>query len=471
MDPPADVDKSGVPSDNSCWMATASNMLAGAGYGTGTTLQDRAEDIYNDMIVWQTTALNPTGLANGGWTDAALQWWLSSANNTWPANPYKNVTVYGNKFPKYPWANVNGAQFIGNELRRCQFVGLSISWPLAGATIGSGGHAITAWGDNGGSGTLTTNPINVRVTDSDNENGGDVQSYIYDTYTSPNPSGANEGNGWYIDYDPNHPYIKHIVTLCPTDVASGNSLIQKVVGSIKVHQDKEIDATDLHYTVSTDVEILSYKTTIDWNTSNSPVITESNPRRKLTVDWDLTDKPVPYCNWITINTEFILPAWNAIKYNDVHFTYPKDIKATLIPKLGWKLETPVIKKIEAIPNITGGYVVGSFNVIDPKLNTENKIVCEYRFIHEYNFNQNPEEHLFILEGVPEYIITNLHFGHTYGYLSTNELWKFEDWMTSFSNEKIELGEKPIEIRIDWQGKLPYPEGENIKGRIREIKER
>ena len=54
------------------------------------------------------------------------------------------------KNPRYPWANPNGARFIGNELRRCQFVGLSISWPIAGAQIGSGGHAITGWGDHPG---------------------------------------------------------------------------------------------------------------------------------------------------------------------------------------------------------------------------------------------------------------------------------------------------------------------------------
>ena len=132
MDPPSDVDKPGVANppitnDNSCWMATAANMLAAAGYGNGTSLQARANDIFNDLIAWQTSPTNPTGVADGGWTDTALTWWLNSANNTWPNNTYKTVTVYGNKSPKYPWANPNGAMFIGNELRRCQMVGLSIS--------------------------------------------------------------------------------------------------------------------------------------------------------------------------------------------------------------------------------------------------------------------------------------------------------------------------------------------------------
>ncbi|MDP3045119.1 MAG: hypothetical protein Q8N93_06915, partial [Bacillota bacterium] len=244
MDPSPDVDKAAPPPppappvvDNSCYLATASNMLAGAGYGNGTTVQPRADDIYRNLTAH-------FGIANRGWADTALSWWLSSAHNTWTANPYTVVTVYGNKSPKYPWADSNGARFIGNQLRECNFVGLSISWPVAGATIGSGGHAITAWGDNSGDGTLTSNPPNVRLTDSDRDAGGNVQNYTYDAYTSPNPGGPNEGNGWYFNYDANHPYIKHIVTLSPALSPSGNKLAQKVVGSYKIHQDQEVSATD-----------------------------------------------------------------------------------------------------------------------------------------------------------------------------------------------------------------------------------
>jgi len=339
MDPPADVDKDGVTNpDNTCWMATAANMLAGAGYGNGNSLQARANDIYSDLVTWQTNADNPTGKADGGWTDTALSWWLNSGNNTWPNNPYKVVTVYGNKsgpeelhYPKPPWNNANGAQFIANELRRCQMVGLSISWPTDAVCndpthipddhppnhpiVGSGGHAITCWGDNGEDEELTDNPGSVIVTDSDRDTGGDVQSYDYDSFTNPNPGNANEGNGWYINYDNNHAYIKHIVTLCPTDDPTDSTLTQKVVGSFTIHQGLSTSATDLHYEVGTDVDILTYKTTIDWATGNSPEITEADPRRELTVDWDLSDKPVPQCNDVTITTEFILPRYNGIWYD------------------------------------------------------------------------------------------------------------------------------------------------------------
>ena len=227
-------------------------MLAGAGYGNGATLQARTNDIYGDL----TTQF---GIASGGWTDVALSWWLGSANNVWPANPYDMVTVYGNKSPKNPWANSNGTRFYGNELRRCCFVGLSISWPTAGASIGSGGHAITAWGDSFGNSTLSANPTNVAVSDSDRDTGGDEQRYDYDVYTNPNPGGANEGNGWYMDYSNNHPYIKHIITLCPNDDPSDNVATQRATGSYKLTNTSNRAATDLHYTVSTDVEILSYR--------------------------------------------------------------------------------------------------------------------------------------------------------------------------------------------------------------------
>lgn len=459
MSPPGDVDKTSP--NNSCYLATASNMLAGAGYGTGSSIQDRANDIYQDMIA-------EFGVADTGWTDTALNWWLSSSHNTWTTNPYTVVTVYGSKSPKWPWADADGARFIANQLRECNFMGLSISWPTSGSSIGSGGHAITAWGDSSGDETLTVNPSSIRVTDSDTDNGGDVQSYTYDTYTNPNPGGPNEGNGWYINYDSNHPYIKHIIVLSQATTPSGGALSQKVVGSYKIHQDKESNATDLHYKVGTDVDILSYLTKIDWGLS-TPAITESTPqRRQITVDWDLTEYPVPYCTWITITTEFILPSWNAIEYNDVHFTYPDGSDGKAAPSIRWEMTTPKIEKATQIPNVTGGYVVGSFDIVNPNIDANRGVVGEYRFIHEYGFNQAPDMHNLLLKGERGYYATNFGFGHSYGYLSTDSLWKFEEWMTR-DDQKYAFEDKPIELRIDWTGELPYPAGEDIQGRIPEIK--
>lgn len=456
-----DADKTSA--NNTCYLATAANMLAGAGYGTGSTMQQRSDQIYGQLI-------SQFGTVNSGWTDAALSWWLSSANNTWTTNPYTVVTVYGNKTPRYPWADANGAQFIGDELRACRFVGLSISWPTAGTTIGSGGHAITGWGDEIGSRRdhIATNPSTVRVTDSDNDTGGNVQVYRYDAYTNPNPGGANEGNGWYFDYDPNHPYIKHIVTLASTATPAGTSTAQKVIGSYRVHQTSDVAATDLHYDVKTDTNVLSYYTSIDWGAPPAPTITEAQPTRNgITVDWDLSKKPVPKCNWVTIDTEFILPAWNAIRYENVRFTYPK-LEPIDLPLIGWKIETPPVEKAASIPDVTGGYVVGAFTIVDPRLPADRRVVGEYRLVHQYSFNQSPEHHAFTVTGPSGLVVTDVRFGHSYGIVRREDLWKFKDWLSDLKGQELALDEKtPARLAIDWPGRLPYPKGEDIGGRIRE----
>ncbi len=444
MNPPADSDKPlPVPAgDNSCWLHSAANMLAGAGYGTGTTLQARADDIFADMNAQY-------GTANGGFPDAALQWWLASTNNIWPNNPYDLVSVIANN-GMYPWANANAPRDLGNQLRSCNFVSIGIRWPTGNSSGGSGGHAITDWGDSmySAATTLTTNPGGLRVTDSDTDRGGDVQAYTYDTYTNPNPGGVNNGNGWYFNYGTTHPFISYAATLSP---GSGTNSV-RVTGSYQITQTSEQAATDLHYRVSTDVDIITYRTWIDW--PGTPTITESQPRRELTVDWDLSQKPVPQGTTVTINTEFVEPSWNYISYHDVHFTYPKTTGLKLAD-IAWRIETPKIERAEKIRNVTGGYVIGSFDLVDLKnLGTP---VARYRFVHQYLYNQAPELHTFQVTGTSGFAIRNLAFGHSYAYPTTDELWKFQNWMTR-DDKTYDLGEKGFGITIDWKGRLPYPEG-------------
>lgn len=470
MRPPSDVDKSahGHVGTATCWQATAANMLAGAGYGDGTTLQARADDIYTEMVAHFGTG--------SGWTDTAISWWLGSANNTWPANPYSVVTVYGNKSPKFPWSDPNGARVVGNELRRCQFLGLSISWPTAGSSVGAGGHAITCWGDSTRSDSpLTTNPERVRVTDSDRDTGGDVQVYTYDNFAAPNPGGPTEGSGWYFNFDPtpNHPYIKHIITLCPTDDPTDNVLTQKVVGSYRIHQsDEERKATDLHYKVGCwDSPILTYKTSISWLTGNSPTIIEGpKPLKSMTVDWDLTDNPVPYCTWVTITTEFILPNYNEVRYWNVYFTYPAGRAGEKkYPAIAWTMDTPKLKeeKPELIRDVTGGYVLGSFDIVRYDASGNMKKVAEYRLQHQYSYNQDPESHTFRIKRLgadSDLYIVNLNFGHSYGYVAPQAMWEQKKWMTKHQGKKFALKDD-ILVKINWQGRLPYPKGEDYKGRL------
>ncbi|MEN8251584.1 MAG: hypothetical protein ABFS32_21850, partial [Bacteroidota bacterium] len=289
------------------------------------------------------------------------------------------------------------------------------------------------------------------------------------------PGGANNGNGWYFDYSTNHPFIKHIITLCPTDDPSDETQTQKVIGSYKIHQSVEdVAANDLHYRVWTDADILSYRTTIDWTDKVSPAITEASPRRSITVDWDLKEHPVEYCTWVTITTEFVLPYYNAIHYSDVHFTYPPTYDPTIHdlhkkPDLYWWLKTPELLRANQIRNVTGGYVVGAFNIVDTTV-SGNQSLGEYRLVHQYSFNQDPEMHEFLLAGTEGYMIENLRFGHSYGYPSAEELWKFEEWMTTTDSTYF-MGEEPFVVGVDWEGRLPYPEGEVIPPEIiKELRE-
>lgn len=467
MFPPPDVDKAtwGHTGTLSCWLATAANMLAGAGYGVGKSVQQRADDIYNDLVVHY-------GTANGGWTDTALTWWLNSVHNQWAdTNPYNVVTVYGNKIPKYPWANPNGAMFIGNELRRGQFVGLSISRPTPWVEVGEGGHAITCWGDDGPQLQFNSeNPTLIYVTDSDSDDGGDVQTYTFDDYTNPNPGGSNEGDGWYFDYWPsNHWYIKHIVTLCPSVTfadwpSGGQAMTHKVVSSYRIYQSSDfLEATDLHYKVGTYFEdpILTYRTMIDWDAEKPPKIVEDQtPAHEITVDWDLEAYPVSPLEWVTINSEFVMAAQNSMAHRDVYFTYPQIGPA--IAALAWTHATPTIS-VKGVDNVCGGYLIGTFELTDES----GKRVGYYRFASEYDFNRDPEFHRFVLlggdNGKTRFWAQNFRFGHSYGMPDEQELWKFKDWMTTVA-QKVELvADKPYEVVLDWDKRLPYPPGEDYTG--------
>ncbi|HEY4786356.1 MAG TPA: hypothetical protein VIH57_09920, partial [Bacteroidales bacterium] len=85
-------------------------------------------------------------------------------------------------------------------------------------------------------------------------------------------------------------------------------------------------------------------------------------------------------------------------------------------------------------------------------------LVQYRFVHQYLYNQSPEIHTLLLGGTPGYQIKNLKFTHSYGYPAKEELWKYEKWMTQAKDTTRILGDKPLKISVDWKGRLPYPEG-------------
>ena len=144
-----DVDKPGVPpqpaaGDLSCWLAAASNLLGGGGWGTGATAQQRAEGIYATLLP---EAYNPPWPPSGagGWLENALNYWLC----TYGLNPdspeyrpaashrYTDVTVvdrwpYGLGEPDYTAMLA--------ELDRCQYAAVVFARPAHALTLVGGDY-------------------------------------------------------------------------------------------------------------------------------------------------------------------------------------------------------------------------------------------------------------------------------------------------------------------------------------------
>jgi len=468
---PPDVDKAehndvGNPT---CWVAAAANMLAAAGYGDGNNVQERADDIYYDMR-------HDAQIYNGGrgWADTGMRKWLQSDYNTWKrTNPYKYVHLYGEpdcKNQRDPWQNPDLPKFIGNELRRERPLRLSIYTP------GYIAHAITGWGDNADANFLTENPTRAKVSDSDySDSTQDLQTYNYDDYNNPNPAGYDYGDGWYINYnyENTHPYIDNIVTLSNmpnfVDLSQGApiAVTRTAKGSYLIQQNRiGFNATDLHYKVTADKRTYGYRTEIDWDTANTPTIAENNnPPTELTVDWDLSDNPVPDTNSVTITTELHVPCAPMqgvlVSYSNVHFTYPDS--GSLRPEFAWAMNTILEGPNDS--NATAGCVVGAFELFQDVGGSPGPIIAAYRFIYEYDHCENPEHHEFAFQCPPQtdYWVGFFRFGHSYAALDDQALWQFDNWLfdepTLFPMWQTI---PPISVDLSGHGLLPYPAAQDYE---------
>jgi hypothetical protein len=202
-----DVDKAAgaVPPDNSCWQATAANLLAGAGWGkAGNTPQQNANAIYGHMTTH--FGLAPTGSAH-----IAANWWLmmvgknpDAATNPDigyynPTHSYSDVTYQGGYIDSGVYDSLL------DELNRCQYVG--VAWQKPGAEVG---HSMTLVGGNK-AGNPNVNP------------GGDTSIWHDSNRDIGNgPDGVNDDqlqnwwvNGgvagpapgqWWLDYNNNGVY-------------------------------------------------------------------------------------------------------------------------------------------------------------------------------------------------------------------------------------------------------------------------
>ncbi len=134
--PIPDVNKSsGNPNDASCWLASASNLLAAAGYGTsGTVAQQRAQGIYNQLTT-------DYGILNGGAPDQAMSYWLAWYGKNPDSAEYMPGLTYTDISAEYRTLTQVDYNFLKGELYRCQYVGVQFDYPA---------HAVTlvGWDDN-----------------------------------------------------------------------------------------------------------------------------------------------------------------------------------------------------------------------------------------------------------------------------------------------------------------------------------
>lgn len=460
MGPPPDVDKADHlhGAKPTCWVAAGSNLLAAAGYGDGNNVQERADDIYDEICYNKLCDCN-----DSGWDDTAIQKWLQSGFNTQKnTNPYTLIRIYGNRDPRPPYARTDLPEVVGDNLRRCNFLSLSIREPTCDVNVGKGGHSIACWGDNGADvNDINSNPGKVKVSDSDYwDISVPVQMYTYDDYNNPNPNNCNEGVGWYIDYKDNHRYIDGFVTLEPN--TNTHPLPRVLSASARfTYNGDDPCALDLHYKISSNKQLLSYRTGIDWDTNNSPTFTEDT--NWVRVEWDLSDNPVPQGSFVNVTAEIIVPYddvnGNSISIDSVLWT---PLNLTPLPgALMWGRhnELPGGQAMYA-PNMCGGYVVCACMIFaDP----DGMIpIGEYHWLLDYDYYQDPCHHEIIF-GPTEpatYFMGFFRFGHSYGFLTGEELQAFSDWKTyEYPTPPFPLLQQRTFI-LDWAGQLPYPQGQD-----------
>ncbi|MCB0073868.1 MAG: hypothetical protein KDE20_20510 [Caldilineaceae bacterium] len=108
--------------------------------------------------------------------------------------------------------------------------------------------------------------------------------------------------------------------------------------------------------------------------------------------------------------------------------------------------------IDIVEDVTGGYVIAAFDVRNIAYEQQ---PLPYRLVHQYIYTQSPEQHIFTLVTDSDVEISNLRFGHSYGYPTDEDLWDPErEWLTVIDEEIIA---EEFRYEINWEGQLPYPE--------------
>ncbi len=144
--PIPDVDKPAINPPNgidaSCWLASASNILAAAGYGSGGgPAQMRAQNIYNQLTF-------DYGTTVGGATDQAISYWLATYGKNPNSPEYLPNLAYTDVTAEYRALGATDYVFLKNELYDDPMVPDDTQY--VGVLFESPAHAVTlvGWDDN-----------------------------------------------------------------------------------------------------------------------------------------------------------------------------------------------------------------------------------------------------------------------------------------------------------------------------------
>jgi hypothetical protein len=459
VNPPPDVSLEEDSRNNTNWQAAAANMLASAGYGEGQNIQERADNIYTQINDY-------FGNNTPGWADAALEWWLKSEHNLWKDNPYQLVGYHGNKADFEPWHDPEGSIKLGSMAREGHLLAIDISWPPSEyQSQPSGHHVLNYIGDSQKKKRISTEPGHIRVADVYRNNGGSIQTYEYDEYEYPNPAGKNAGKGWYFNYDENHPFIRAFTTLSPVSTPESSGLCHSTVTSYKVKQPIAENASRFHFTALCDSSFAGYSVQIDRMTRRDPrIIEEVSNDRSITFDWNISHRNSSNGEWLTVSTLLYQATLHQMSYRDIWFAYRGDDTLIAAPNICWNLTFHELDDVR-IPNISGGYVIGSISVAGADSLNINQ-TSELRFITRYNLYESPLYHTLNVCCNEAFVATEIKLGHSYSQMDPESLWAFEDWITTHQGE-MDLSDT-LSFKQYWSKHIKYPKAGNYFGRVAEF---
>ena len=215
---------------------------------------------------------------------------------------------------------------------------------------------------------------------------------------------------------------------------------------------------DLHYRISSNKQILSYRTSIDWDTNHMPSFFEDT--NYVNVNWDLNDHPVPKGTTVTATAEIVVPYdanGNTITIDSIMWT-PLLIQP--LPGAGmWGHHHELIGGYNVYePNICGGYVICACTLY---ASPSGPPIGEYRWQLQYDYHEDPclHEVIFLPESAT-YFMGNFRFGHSYGLLMDNELKTFNNWKTIVYPTPPFPSLQQMTFPLNWAGQLPYPKGQD-----------